>query len=69
MCTVCGCGQGETKIEGGPEHAHAPTGISYAPRHHHHHAHAPGLPPGRMVQIEQDILAKNNGYASANRKE
>ena len=69
MCTVCGCGQGETKIEGGPEHAHAPGGFSYAPRHHHHHAHAPGLSPGRMVQIEQDILAKNNGYASANRKE
>ena len=68
MCTVCGCGQGETKIEGGPEHAHAPGGFSYAPRHHHH-AHAPGLSPGRMVQIEQDILAKNNGYASANRKQ
>ncbi len=69
MCTVCGCGQGETKIEGGPEHAHAPAGFSYAPRHHHHHAHAPGLSPGRMVQIEQDILAKNNAYAGANRKE
>ena len=72
MCTVCGCGQGETKIEGGPEHAHAPGGFSYAPRHAHHHhhgAHAPGLTPGRMVQIEQDILAKNNAYADANRKE
>ena len=68
MCTVCGCGQGETKIESGPEHAHAPGGFSYAPRHHHHHAHAPGLSPGRMVQIEQDILAKNNAYAGANRK-
>ena len=70
MCTVCGCGQGETKIEGGPEHAHAPRGFSYAPRHHHHgheHSHAPGLTPGRMVQIEQDILAKNNAYADANR--
>jgi hydrogenase nickel incorporation protein HypB len=52
-------------------HPHAPGGFSYAPRHHHHgheHAHAPGLSPGRMLQIEQDILAKNNGYASANRK-
>jgi hydrogenase nickel incorporation protein HypB len=50
---------------------HAPGGLSYAPRHHHghEHAHAPGLPPGRMVQIEQDILAKNNAYAGANRKE
>ena len=52
-------------------HPHAPGGLSYAPRHHHghEHAHAPGLTPGRMVQIEQDILAKNNAYASANRKD
>lgn len=61
------------------EHAHthshgvpqAPGGFSYAPRHPHHgheHAHAPGLAPGRMVQIEQDILAKNNAYAGANRR-
>ncbi len=32
------------------------------------HAHAPGMSQGRMVQIEQDILAKNNQYAEANRK-
>ncbi len=47
--------------------------------HHHHgehthdygqgpaHAHAPGLSQSRMVQIEQDILGKNNEYANANR--
>jgi hydrogenase nickel incorporation protein HypB len=32
------------------------------------HAHAPGLTPARMLQIEQDILAKNDGYAAHNRK-
>jgi hydrogenase nickel incorporation protein HypB len=32
------------------------------------HAHAPGLTQERMVQIEQDILGKNNAYAAANRK-
>ncbi|ABD71794.1 hydrogenase accessory protein HypB [Rhodoferax ferrireducens T118] len=32
------------------------------------HAHAPGVTPKRMVQIEQDILAKNNAYAQANRQ-
>ncbi|MBE0472921.1 hydrogenase nickel incorporation protein HypB [Rhodoferax sp.] len=32
------------------------------------HSHAPGVPPSRMVQIEQDILAKNNAYAQANRQ-
>jgi len=52
--------------------------------HHHHHehavsgdldyasgparAHVPGLSQARMVQIEQDILAKNNAYADANRQ-
>ena len=32
------------------------------------HAHAPGLSQARMVSIEQDILARNNAYAAANRK-
>jgi len=31
-------------------------------------AHVPGLSQSRMVQIEQDILSKNNGYASENRQ-
>ncbi len=31
-------------------------------------AHAPGLSQARMVQIEQDILGKNNAYAAANRQ-
>jgi hydrogenase nickel incorporation protein HypB len=31
-------------------------------------AHAPGLSPARMVQIEQDILGKNNAYAAENRR-
>jgi hydrogenase nickel incorporation protein HypB len=33
------------------------------------HAHAPGLSQGRMVQIEQDILSKNNQYAAENRRQ
>ncbi|TJY60039.1 hydrogenase nickel incorporation protein HypB [Sinimarinibacterium sp. CAU 1509] len=31
------------------------------------HAHAPGLSQARMVQIEQDILSKNDRYAETNR--
>ena len=31
-------------------------------------AHAPGVTPKRMVQIEQDILAKNDAIAAANRQ-
>ncbi len=30
-------------------------------------AHAPGLDQGRMIEIEQDILSKNDQYARANR--
>ena len=49
----------------GHDHDHTP--------HHHHgeeaaHSHAPGLSQTRMVQIEQDILSKNNAFAQANRQ-
>ncbi len=32
------------------------------------HAHAPGMSQARMVQIEENILGKNNEYANANRR-
>jgi len=92
MCTVCGCGEGETRIGGQDEaaHRHHAHGHDHDhskgdPHHHHGHhhndgnphrhhyglgparAHAPGLSQGRMVRIEQDILAKNDGYAADNR--
>ena len=57
MCGVCGCGEGHSHDhEHDHHHEHAPT-----------HSHAAGLTPARMVQIEQDILAKNNHYATDNR--
>ena len=57
MCGVCGCGEGETRIEG---HAH----------HHHHQGddHHHGSEQGRLVALEQDILSRNNEYAAANRR-
>ncbi len=64
MCGVCGCGDGETRIDG---HVHEHDGDSPAVGDGPSHAHAPGLTPARMVQIEQDILAKNDRYARANR--
>lgn len=88
MCTTCGCGTDEVKIEGGNagqehshEHVHA-DGTRHSHEHvhdpaHEHsheadeghgHSHAPGLSATRRVQIEQDILAKNNAYADANRQ-
>lgn len=89
MCTVCGCSEGNTVIEGhhhshehnsSHEHDHSHErndshkhDHSHTHDHHHYghgpaHAHAPGLSQKRMVQIEQDILGKNNQYAAANRR-
>jgi len=56
MCTTCGCGQGETKIEGQEQHDHDGHDHGYRPAH------------GRTVKLEQDILAKNNAYATQNRE-
>lgn len=110
MCNVCGCGAGETRIEGEAvdheqehEHVHADGTVhrhrhgvashqwvpvaaghvhSHAPEgaHIHEHAdgsldyghgpagaHAPGMSQAQMVKIEQNILAKNDGFAERNR--
>ena len=63
------------------EHAHDGGGHRHrhgdGPWHSHDHdhgaaglgaAHAPGVAPARRVQIEQDILAKNDAIAAANRQ-
>ena len=60
-------------------HDHAHSHDHHEHSHHEHkdvldygagpaRAHAPGLSQTRMVQIEQDILAKNDSYARENRK-
>ncbi len=80
MCTVCGCGAGEARLEGSekPVSAHEAGHHHHAPVHggaHHHHygtgdagASVPGMSQTRMIQLEQDILSKNNSYADANRR-
>jgi hydrogenase nickel incorporation protein HypB len=142
MCTTCGCGSGETRIDGqAPAHAHAHDGEhehvladgtvvrhrhagdpahahphghahgdgpaavhAHGPEHDHRHghghadvhggghahgparghdhpaaddlhdgqgpahAHAPGMTQARMVQIERDILGRNDGFARRNRR-
>ncbi len=88
MCSVCGCGEGEVRIDG--------TVAAHHHRHetdHHHarhsnvahdldfgteaaagHEHGPGhgaMERGgrsRLLRIEQDILAKNDGFAAGNRE-
>jgi len=82
MCTTCGCGPDEVHIDG--EHHHHDHGIAYRPRgkshghdhphdhdhdhDHAHHSHAPGTSTARMVQIERDILSKNDAFAEGNRQ-
>ncbi len=77
MCTVCGCGEGEVRVEGDEHHHDHAHGHDHD---HHHgedthdygqgpaHAHAPGMSQARMVQIEENILGKNNEYAKTNRR-
>ncbi|MBS4018525.1 hydrogenase nickel incorporation protein HypB [Azonexus hydrophilus] len=55
----------------------APGEHGHSHDHHHHgdldygsgpaRAHVPGMSQARMVQIERDILSKNDGYAAKNR--
>jgi hydrogenase nickel incorporation protein HypB len=54
-------------------HSHASNGVAASGDHVHFdvgpaHAHAPGLSQAKMVQIEQDILAKNDRHARFNRE-
>jgi len=72
MCTTCGCGASEATIVGAfaqHEHVHAEgTVYSHDHAHEHGHVHAPAQGAKRLVQVEQDILAKNNAYATHNRQ-
>ena len=85
MCTVCGCGKGETRIENKAHdhthhehHHHDHDHHHHDHDHHHHHehlhfgegvarSHAPGMTQSKMVQIEADIMSKNDQYAANNR--
>ncbi len=79
----CGHGEVSMEGKDGTGHHHDhdhPHGHDHDHRHDHHHhgdthdygagpagAAAPGMSQARMIKLEQDILAKNNGYAEANR--
>lgn len=60
MCTVCGCG-GTVTFDGHTGHRHnygaGAAGVS-----------VPGLSQARLIEVETDILSKNNGFAATNRK-
>ena len=60
MCVTCGCHSNAVKI-GGIDFAFP--AVAEMPLA----AHAPGTDPRRMVQIERDILSKNDAEAESNR--
>lgn len=67
MCTVCGCGD---STAGGHDHAHPHTHGPMGQLNFGHGAagaDVAGLSQARLVEIESDILSKNNAYAAANR--
>ena len=69
MCTVCGCGQTDESHHL-HDHVHHPHGHS----HDHHYGSGvagvsvAGFDQDHLIQIEQNILSKNDGYAEANRQ-
>jgi hydrogenase nickel incorporation protein HypB len=75
MCTTCGCGTDQIHLDGKTLRQHDnfdsqnhQYGHHTIDSHTHDHTHAPGMHPERIVQIERDILAKNNQYADDNRR-
>lgn len=80
MCTTCGCAEGEARIETRAGHGHHHTHPDdHGHRHHHgldgslHYGHGPagnavpGQSQSRLVEIEQDVLSRNDGLAAGNR--
>jgi len=67
MCSHCGCGTDEVRIEGAELwHRHA-DGAVHAHEHGHSHSHSHQADGARRLQVEHDILAKNHRLAAENR--
>ncbi len=60
MCNVCGCGTGS--VEG---HSHDTGDLHFG--HGPAGTEVPGMSQTRLIEIETDILAKNDRYAAENR--
>lgn len=68
MCTVCGCGEEDQSHSHDHNHDH-----DHSHDHQHDYGqgraglHIAGMSQDRIVQVEMDILSKNNNYARDNR--
>ncbi|EEW24952.1 hydrogenase nickel incorporation protein HypB [Rhodobacter ferrooxidans] len=73
MCTVCGCGDAPKFDAHGHDHDHG-HGHSHPHSHDHHYGlgaagvSVAGMTQARLIEVETDILAKNNAYADGNRR-
>jgi len=79
MCTTCGCGSGEVNIEAAVAsgrhhhldddhfHPHLHGDHSHSHSHGDRHTHSHPL-ESRIVTVEQDLLARNDECAAANRR-
>jgi hydrogenase nickel incorporation protein HypB len=82
MCSVCGCGTAQVRVDGreiapgeAREHDYVHAGGTIHEHRHDHgqahgqeHGHAPDHSRARLVRVEQDILARNDRYAAQNRR-
>lgn len=78
MCGICGCSNGDMRISAiaqVPAQTGAATGHDHGQDHHHGPRHSPDHADvlreaprnARLIQVEQDILAKNSHIAAHNR--
>ncbi|MDE1711761.1 hydrogenase nickel incorporation protein HypB (plasmid) [Chromobacterium amazonense] len=71
MCTTCGCGHGQVRINGKRSHGHGAPRNGYRLAGQTHGpldaVHAPDTPIERIVAIERDILSDNDARAARNR--
>ncbi len=61
MCSVCGC-SGPEQASHNHSHEH-----SHDHAHNHSHQHSP-QENARLIEVETDLLSKNNQYAARNRE-
>ena len=72
MCTVCGCGEA-AQFGFAPGHSHPHSGVGVHAKDHLHYGmqgagvSVPGLSQARLIEVETDILSKNDLFAAANR--
>lgn len=65
MCTTCGCSSLEPNKS--LEHDHSPELSNTSDAHHAQHTHHHAETNARLLEVEQDLLSRNNRYAEQNR--